>query len=59
MLAELVTHLIVEHDMHRPLQLIVALLRRQRVEALCALCCKMANEGHVAQVATLLAEAAR
>ena len=45
--------------MHRPLQLIVALLRHQRVETLCALCCEMASEGHVAQVATLLAEAAR
>ncbi len=58
-LGELVTHLMAEHDMHRPLQLIVALLHHRRVEALCALCCEMANEGHVAQVATLLAEAAR
>ena len=45
--------------MHRPLQLVMALLRHQRVEALCALCCEMATEGHAAQMATLLAEAAR
>ena len=59
MSAHLVTHLMAEHDVHRPLQLMVALLRHQRLEALCALCCDMAAEGHVAQVATLLAEAAR
>ena len=58
-LADLVTHLMAEHNVHRPLQPIMALLRHQRVEALCALCCEMAAESHVAQVATLLAEAAR
>ena len=58
-LAELVTHLMAEHDVHRPLQTFTTLLRHQKMEALCALCCEMAAESHVAQVATLLAEAAR
>ena len=59
MLAQLVTHLMAEHDMHRPLQLVVVLLRQQRVDTLCALCCDMASESHVVQMATLLTEAAR
>ena len=58
-LAGLLTRLVAEHDMHRPLQLMVALLRHQRIEALCVLCCEMAAESRVAQAATLLAEAAR
>ena len=58
-LAGLVMHLLAEQDMHRPLQPIVMLLRHQRLEALCALCCRMAEESHVAQAAMLLAEAAR
>ena len=58
-LAQLVTHLMAEHNVHRPLQLVLVLLRQQKVEALCALCCDMASNSHVAQVATLLAEAAR
>lgn len=59
MLAQLVTHLMAEHNVHRPLQLVVVLLRQQRMEALCALLCDMMSNSHVAQVATLLAEAAR
>lgn len=58
-LATIVAHLIAEHDMHRSLRLITLALRWRKVEALCALCCEMAREGHVTQIATLLTEAAR
>ena len=58
-LALMITHLVAESDVRQPLQLITALLRHQKVEALCVLCCEVAREGHVAHVATLCAEAAR
>ena len=58
-LAFLIAHLTTGRDMRQPLQLVVTLLRHRRVEALCALCCEMERAGHVAQIATLLAEAAR
>ena len=58
-LALIIEHLVAESDVRQPLQLMVALLRHRKVEALCALCCEMAREGHVAHVATLFAEAAR
>ena len=58
-LARLIKHLMAKQDMHKSLQLVMALLRERRVEALCALCCKMARSGHVTQAATLLAETAR
>lgn len=58
-LALMITHLVAESDVRQPLQLITALLRHQKVEALCVLCREVAREGHVAHVATLFAEAAR
>lgn len=58
-LASLIAHLMAERDMGQSLQLIIALLRHRKVEVLCALCCEMEKAGHVAQMATLLAEAAR
>lgn len=58
-LAFLIAQLMEQRDLHQPLQLITALLRHRRVEALCALCCEMERAGNVAQMATLLSEAAR
>ena len=58
-LAYLIAHLMAERDLRQPLQLVTALLRHRRVEALCALCCEMERAGNVAQMATLLFEAAR
>lgn len=58
-LAIIVAHLMAEHDMHHALRLVTLALRWRKVAALCALCCEMAREGHVTQIATLLAEAAR
>ncbi len=59
MLAFLIAHLMAERDLRQPLQLVTALLRHRRIEALCALCCEMERAGNVAQMATLLSEAAR
>ena len=58
-LATTMAHLNAEHDMHRSLRLITLALRWRKVAALCALCCELAREGHVTQIAMLLAEAAR
>ena len=58
-LAFLITQLAEQRDLRQPLQLIMALLRHRRVDALCSLCCEMERAGNVAQMATLLSEAAR
>ena len=58
-LALLITQLVEQRDLRQPLQLILALLRYRRVKALSTLCCEMERAGNVAQMATLLSEAAR
>jgi hypothetical protein len=58
-LAPIVVHIMAKHDVHRALRLVTLALRWRKIEALCALCSEMAREGHVTQIATLLAEAAR